>query len=69
MDLDLLARTLDDAGQPAFRFKQVWEWAARGAAGYEAMTNVPAALRERLAEAVPFSTLTVAARRSRATAR
>ncbi len=61
MDLDLLARTLDDAGQPAFRFEQVWEWAARGAAGYEAMTNVPAALRARLAEDVPFSTLTVTA--------
>jgi 23S rRNA (adenine2503-C2)-methyltransferase len=60
VDLDLLARTLDEAGQPAFRLKQVWEWAARGAAGYDAMTNVPAALRERLAEQVPFSTLTVA---------
>jgi 23S rRNA (adenine2503-C2)-methyltransferase len=61
VDLELLARTLDDAGQPAFRLKQVWDWAARGAAGYEAMTNVPAALRERLAEEVPFSTLTVGA--------
>ncbi len=60
MDLDLLARTLDDARQPAFRFKQVWEWAARGADGYEAMTNVPAALRARLAHDVPFSTLKVA---------
>ena len=60
MDLALLDQTLADAGQPAFRAKQVWEWAARGAAGYDAMTNVPAGLRERLAEAVPFSTLTVA---------
>jgi 23S rRNA (adenine2503-C2)-methyltransferase len=59
VDLDLLARTLDDAGQPAFRLKQVWEWAARGAPGYDAMTNVPAALRDRLAADVPFSTLTV----------
>lgn len=60
MDLALLERTLADAGQPAFRARQVWEWAARGAERYEDMTNVPAALRERLATDVPFSTLTVA---------
>jgi 23S rRNA (adenine2503-C2)-methyltransferase len=60
VDLDDLQRTLDDLGQPAFRARQVWEWTARGAAGYEAMTNVPAGLREELAARVPFSTLTVA---------
>ena len=60
MDLERLQRTLDDAGEPAFRARQVWSWAARGASGYEAMTDVPAALRAHLAEAVPFSTLTVA---------
>jgi 23S rRNA (adenine2503-C2)-methyltransferase len=60
MDLELLERTLADAGEPAFRARQVWSWAARGAGGYEAMTDVPVALRARLAEAVPFSTLTVA---------
>jgi len=59
MDLELLERTLADAGEPAFRTRQVWSWAARGASGYEAMTDVPAALRARLAEAVPFSTLTL----------
>ncbi|HEX6391185.1 MAG TPA: 23S rRNA (adenine(2503)-C(2))-methyltransferase RlmN [Solirubrobacteraceae bacterium] len=59
MDLERLQRTLDDAGEPAFRARQVWSWAARGAAGYEVMTDVPAPLRARLAEAVPFSTLTV----------
>ncbi len=59
MDLALLDRTLADAGQPAFRAKQVWEWTARGAAGYEEMTNLPAALRDRLAEEVPFSSLQV----------
>ena len=47
-------------GEPAYRTRQVWEWAARGAEGYEAMTNVPAKLREALAESVPFSTLAVA---------
>jgi 23S rRNA (adenine2503-C2)-methyltransferase len=60
MDLRLLERTLADAGQPAFRARQVWAWAARGASGYEAMTDVPAALRARLAEEVPFSTLELA---------
>src|SRR6059036_475284 len=52
---------LDDAlaDEPAFRARQVWEWAARGAAGYDEMTNVPAPLRARLAETVPFSTLTL----------
>jgi 23S rRNA (adenine2503-C2)-methyltransferase len=59
MDLALLERTLADAGQPAFRARQVWSWAARGAAGYEAMTDVPAALRTQLPGAVPFSTLSV----------
>ena len=35
----------------------MWEWAAKGAAGYEQMTNLPAPLREWLAENVPFSSL------------
>src|SRR3954470_9594266 len=60
MDLALLDSTLAELGQPAFRAKQVWEWTARGAHGYEAMTNLPAALRTELAERVPFSTLAVA---------
>lgn len=59
MDLDLLDRTLSDLGQPAFRAKQVWEWTARGAAGYEEMTNLPAALRTTLSDRVPFSSLTL----------
>jgi 23S rRNA (adenine2503-C2)-methyltransferase len=59
VDLELLHRTLAEAGQPAFRARQVWDWAAKGATGYEAMTNLPAGLRAHLAEAVPFSTLTL----------
>jgi len=59
MDLERLQRTLDDAGEPGFRARQVWSWAARAAAGYAAMTDVPAALRTRLEESVPFSTLSV----------
>jgi 23S rRNA (adenine2503-C2)-methyltransferase len=59
MDLELLDTTLADLGQPPFRAKQVWEWTARGTAGYDAMTNLPAPLREQLADRVPFSTLEV----------
>jgi 23S rRNA (adenine2503-C2)-methyltransferase len=57
MDLELLDSTLADLGQPGFRAKQVWEWTARGAAGYDAMTNIPASLRGDLADRVPYSTL------------
>jgi len=59
MDLELLEHALRERGEPAFRARQVWEWTARGAPGYEAMTNLPLALREELASAVPFSTLAV----------
>jgi 23S rRNA (adenine2503-C2)-methyltransferase len=59
MDLARLETTLADLGEPAFRARQAWEWTARGAAGYEEMTNLPAGLRATLAERVPFSTLAV----------
>ncbi len=59
MDRELLESTLAEAGGPAYRAGQVWEWVARGVRGYEEMTNLPAALRERLAATVPLSTLTV----------
>jgi 23S rRNA (adenine2503-C2)-methyltransferase len=55
----LLEQTLADRGEPAFRAGQVWEWAARGVAGYAEMTNLPRALREELEGAVPFSTLSL----------
>jgi 23S rRNA (adenine2503-C2)-methyltransferase len=60
VDLKLLEETLQSAGEPAFRAKQIWEWTARGARSYEDMTNIPAALRERLDEAVPLSSLELA---------
>jgi 23S rRNA (adenine2503-C2)-methyltransferase len=59
MDLALLHELLAERGQPAYRAGQVWDWTARGAAGYDAMTNLPRALRDELSAAVPFSTLTV----------
>lgn len=47
------------ADQPAYRTRQVWAWAARGAGGYDEMTDLPSALRVRLAAEVPFSSLSV----------
>ena len=63
MDLSLLDDFLASRGEPAYRGAQVWEWTARGAAGYEAMTNLPARLRETLAAEVPFSTFVVETQR------
>jgi 23S rRNA (adenine2503-C2)-methyltransferase len=63
VDRAALTETLATRGEPAYRARQVWEWAARGAAGYEAMTNLPRALREELAASVPFSTLAVETQR------
>jgi 23S rRNA (adenine2503-C2)-methyltransferase len=59
MDLELLQRTLAEHGEPDYRNGQVWRWAAQGAAGFDAMTNLPRALRAALTDVVPFSTLTV----------
>ncbi|HKT43467.1 MAG TPA: 23S rRNA (adenine(2503)-C(2))-methyltransferase RlmN [Gaiellaceae bacterium] len=59
MDLALLESTLTGLGQPGYRSGQVWSWAARGAAGYDAMTDLPRGLREELAARLPFSTLAV----------
>jgi 23S rRNA (adenine2503-C2)-methyltransferase len=61
MDLTLLEEALAARGEPAYRAGQVWQWAARGASGYGAMTNVPAELRTALANDVPYSTLEVEA--------
>jgi 23S rRNA (adenine2503-C2)-methyltransferase len=60
VDLNLLDSTLAELGEPRYRGGQVWRWAARGAAGFSAMSDLPLSLRGTLGEAVPFSTLTVA---------
>jgi 23S rRNA (adenine2503-C2)-methyltransferase len=59
VDLGLLDDRLAALGEPRFRSRQVWAWTARGAAGYDEMTDLPAALRTTLADEVPFSTLTL----------
>jgi len=62
MDLELLDRTLAAEGERSYRSRQVWGWLARGADGYEDMTDLPVGLRERLAAEVPFSSLRVLGR-------
>jgi len=59
VELACLRDALAAAGEPSYREAQVWQWAARGADSYAAMTNIPGGLRARLAVEVPFSTLTV----------
>jgi 23S rRNA (adenine2503-C2)-methyltransferase len=59
MDRTLLRTHLAALGEPPYRAAQVWEWAARGAAGYDEMTNLPASLRAKLESEVPFSTLQI----------
>jgi 23S rRNA (adenine2503-C2)-methyltransferase len=59
MDMKLLETTLAELGEPRYRAGQVWRWAARGAAGFSDMSDLPLGLRAQLGEAVPFSTLTV----------
>ena len=59
MDLNLLTSTLEELGQPRYRAYQVWRWAARGAAGFDDMSDLPLALRGTLGDDVPFSTLAV----------
>ncbi len=53
MDSSARTQTLAEAGEPGYRAAQVWEWVARGARSYEEMTNLPLALRERLARSRP----------------
>jgi 23S rRNA (adenine2503-C2)-methyltransferase len=60
VDLGLLDDRLAARGEPPFRARQVWEWAARGADSYEQMTNLPLELRSALAREVPLSSLTPA---------
>ena len=57
MDLQLLDQTLADRDEPSFRARQIWAWAARGARGFQEMTDLPASLRDALARELPFSSL------------
>jgi 23S rRNA (adenine2503-C2)-methyltransferase len=61
VDFARIRTILADWGEPAFRFRQVYEGAARGLAqDYSELTPLPVALRRRLAEAEPLRQLRVA---------
>ena len=67
--LDLSLEDLEDElaswGEPAFRAKQIAQWALKhGVTSFEEMTNLPAPLRARLAEAFEIATLPVIAERT-----
>jgi 23S rRNA (adenine2503-C2)-methyltransferase len=59
VDLNLLTSTLEELEQPRYRADQVWRWAARGTGDFDAMSDLPLALRQTLSDRVPFSTLAV----------
>ena len=59
MDTVALENLLSARDEPSYRATQVWKWAARGAVGFEEMTDLPAELRRELAARLPYSTLTL----------
>lgn len=65
LSLEELQAELAAWGEPAFRARQIAQWALRhGATSFEEMTNLPASLRSRLAEAFTIATLPVIAERT-----
>lgn len=57
MTLDEVAKLLSDFGEPRYRAKQVYAWLVRGVLPAE-MTNLPKALREKLA-ALPYGAVSI----------
>ena len=54
MTIPEIGAVLKELGQPAFRGKQVFSWLHKGVRSYDEMTNLPQALRSRLAEEYPI---------------
>lgn len=58
--LDQLTSLMKELRQPAFRARQLYEWLYQHyASDYDAMSNLPAALRTTLAERFPLDTPTI----------
>ena len=55
-----IAAYLKELGQPAFRAKQVFRWLYRGVSSFEEMSDLPKALRQKLAETCQLTLPTVA---------
>ena len=66
MTLPELSEAVKAMGQPAFRARQLYTWLHRGARSYEEMTNLLAALRERLEREAPILPPTVVRRQESA---
>lgn len=49
--LNEMEKLLQDLGEPKFRAKQIFAWLYKGVDSFEGMTNVPASLKQKLAEA------------------
>ncbi len=62
LTLDELIELLAGWGQPKFRARQVWEWLyEKRVTTFDAMTNLPASLRETLQQQTTLGTLELAA--------
>ena len=60
MDFEKIRTILAARGEPAYRFRQVYEGATRGlAGGYGELTALPAALRAALSDEAPLHELRV----------
>lgn len=58
LSLEELTEVLQRWGEPPYRARQIWGWVyRRGATTFEAMTDLPKALRARLSETFSLSTL------------
>src|SRR5690606_30260341 len=58
LSFDALEAKMGELGAPKYRAKQIWDWVyGQQVTGWDEMRNLPADLREKLAEAIPFSTM------------
>ncbi|MGH2532757.1 MAG: 23S rRNA (adenine(2503)-C(2))-methyltransferase RlmN [Thermomicrobiales bacterium] len=58
LTLEELEARLREMDEPPYRARQIYQWAySRLLDGYQGMTNLPAALRARLADELPFTSL------------
>ena len=62
MDRAVLTSVLADWGEPSYRARQAVQAQRAGAGGWDEVTALPVALRSRLADELPFWTLTPEAR-------
>ena len=51
LQLNEMEALLVALGEPKFRAKQIFAWLYKGVSGFDEMTNVPAALKNKLEEA------------------